>query len=255
MTAGRAGTTMGEKTAPDRRREEENTMDIHGLQKLTLLDYPGKVACTVFLGGCDFRCPFCHNGELVEGPFPPPELDDRALLAFLRKRRGLLDGVCVTGGEPLLRPELPELLARIKELGFSLKLDTNGTHPDRLRRLVEQDLVDYVAMDLKNSPARYAGTAGVPGLDLTPIRDSVSYLLSDAVDYEFRTTVVREFHDGESFRAIGEWLAGAKRYFLQPFVDRDTVLRSGLHPWDGKTMERFLALVQSDIPSARLRGQ
>lgn len=229
-------------------------MDIHGLQKLTLLDYPGKVACTVFLGGCDFRCPFCHNGELVEGPLPPPELDDRALLAFLAKRRGLLDGVCVTGGEPLLCPELPELLAQIKDLGFSVKLDTNGTHPERLRRLVERGLVDYVAMDVKNSPTRYAGTAGVPGLDLGPIRDSVSYLLPGPVDYEFRTTVVREFHDGDSFRAIGEWLAGARRYFLQSFVDRDTVLRPGLHPWDRETLEEFLSLVRQYVPSAQLRG-
>ena len=229
-------------------------MDIHGLQKLTLLDYPGKVACTVFLGGCDFRCPFCHNGELVAGPLPPPETDDKALLAFLNKRRGLLDGVCVTGGEPLLRPELPDLLARIKELGFLVKVDTNGTHPDRLRALVERGLADYVAMDVKNGPTRYAETAGVEDLDLAPIRDSVSFLLSGAVDYEFRTTVVRELHGEDDLRELGVWLAGAKRYFLQSFADRDTVLRPGLHPWGRAELEGFLALVRQYVPAAELRG-
>lgn len=228
-------------------------MEIQGLQKMTLLDYPGKVACTVFLGGCDFRCPFCHNGELVTAP-APAALDDGELLAFLQKRRGLLDGVCVTGGEPLLRPDMPELLARIKNLGFLVKVDTNGTHPDRLRQLAEQNLVDYVAMDVKNSPARYAETAGVEGLDLAPIRDSVSFLLSGTVDYEFRTTVVRELHDEDSFRAIGPWLAGAKRYFLQSFVDRDTVLRPGLHPCPEEELRRFLELVKPKVPSAQLRG-
>lgn len=162
-------------------------MEIQGLQKMTLLDYPGKVACTVFLGGCDLRCPFCHNGELVEGE-TPAALDSGELTAFLKKRQGLLDGVCVTGGEPLLRPELEELLSQIKELGFPVKLDTNGSHPDRLRRLTEAGLVDYVAMDVKNSPERYGETAGRSGLDLAPFRESVSFLLSGAVDYEFRTT-------------------------------------------------------------------
>lgn len=148
-------------------------MDIQGLQKMTLLDWPGKVACTVFLGGCDFRCPFCHNSELLSGPMPIL-MDQEGLLEFLRKRQGLLDGVCVTGGEPLLRPGLPGLLDGIKNLGFPVKLDTNGNHPDRLVRLWEQGLVDYVAMDVKNSPERYPETVGVPGLDLTPVRDSVA---------------------------------------------------------------------------------
>ncbi len=228
-------------------------MDIHGLQKLTLLDYPGRVACTVFLGGCDFRCPFCHNGELVEGT-APAALDDRALLSFLTKRRGLVDGVCVTGGEPLLRPDLEPLLSAIKELGFLVKLDTNGTHPERLRSLVEGGAVDYVAMDIKNSPERYGETAGVPGLDLSPIRESAAFLLSGAADYEFRTTVVKEFHDEESFRAIGPWLAGARRYYLQSFVDRDTVLRPGLHPCSGFELDAFIRLLRFWIPAAELRG-
>ncbi len=228
-------------------------MDIQGLQKMTLLDYPGRVACTVFLGGCDLRCPFCHNGGLVVGPMPA-ELDSGELLAFLKKRVGLLDGVCVTGGEPLLRPDLPELLAQIKELGFPVKLDTNGSHPQGLRKLVEGGLVDYVAMDVKNSPERYGETTGIPGLDLAPFRESVSYLLTGAVDYEFRTTVVREFHDAGSFRAIGPWIAGAKRYFLQNFVDRDTVLQRGLRPWDGETLQTFADLVRPFVERVELRG-
>lgn len=228
-------------------------MEIQGLQKLTLLDYPGKVACTVFLGGCELRCPFCHNGELVAGP-APAALEDGELLAFLKQRRGLLDGMCVTGGEPLLRPDLPDLLAAVKALGYPIKLDTNGGHPDRLRRLVEDGLVDYVAMDVKNCPARYAETAGVAGLDLAPFRESVSFLLSGAVEYEFRTTVVREFHDEASFLALGPWLAGARRYFLQSFVDRDTVLRPGLHPCAEEEMERFASLVRPYIPAVALRG-
>ena len=228
-------------------------MDIQGLQKMTLLDYPGRVACTVFLGGCDLRCPFCHNGGLVLGPMPA-ELDDQGLLAFLKKRQGLLDGVCVTGGEPLLRPDLPELLARIKELGYPVKLDTNGSHPERLRSLVQQGLVDYVAMDIKNSPERYGETVGVPALDLTPFQKSVAFLLQGDVDYEFRTTVVREFHDSDSFQAIGPWLSGARRYFLQCFVDRDTVLQEGLHPWDADSLRAFADLVRPYVHQVELRG-
>ena len=176
------------------------------------------------------------------------------MLEFLRRRRGLLDGVCITGGEPLLRPDLAGPLKAIKDLGFLVKLDTNGTHPHRLRELVEAGLVDYVAMDVKNSPERYAETVGLEKLDLAPIRESVDYLLSGAVDYEFRTTVVKQFHDEGSFRAIGLWLAGAKRYFLQSFVDRDTVLRAGLTPCSKEELEGFVRLLKADVPQVELRG-
>ena len=164
-------------------------MDIHGLQKLTLLDFPGHVACTVFLAGCDFRCPFCHNGGLVLGGMEPV-MDDAGLLDFLRRRQGLLDGVAVTGGEPLLRPDLPPLLRAVKDLGYAVKLDTNGSHPAALRSLVEEGLVDYVAMDIKNSPEQYGETVGLPDFDLTPVRESAAWLLSGAVDYEFRTMML-----------------------------------------------------------------
>ena len=228
-------------------------MDIQGLQKMTLLDWPGKVACTVFLGGCDFRCPFCHNSELLSGPMPVL-MDQEGLLEFLRKRQGLLDGVCVTGGEPLLRPGLPGLLDGIKNLGFPVKLDTNGNHPDRLVRLWEQGLVDYVAMDVKNSPERYPETVGVPGLDLTPVRDSVAWLLEGHVEYEFRTTAVRQIHDAASFQAIGRWLQGARRYYIQNFVDRDTVLRAGLSGFEKAELEAFASLVRPFVERVEVRG-
>ena len=228
-------------------------MDIQGLQKMTLLDWPGKVACTVFLGGCDFRCPFCHNAELLEGPLPAA-MGQGELLAFLKKRQGLLDGVCVTGGEPLLRPDLAGLLTEIKALGYPVKLDTNGNRPDALAALWEAGLLDYVAMDVKNGPTRYGETAGVPGLDLAPIRESISWLLAGRVDYELRTTVVRQLHDEDSFREIGPWIAGARRYFLQSFVDRETVPVSGLESWPKTDMERFADIVRPFVPAVSLRG-
>lgn len=227
-------------------------MEIHGLQKMTLLDYPGYVACTVFLGGCDLRCPFCHNAELIDGS-APPVTDSDSLLAFLQKRRGLLDGVAITGGEPLLR-DLAPLLREIRALGFSVKLDTNGFHPGPLRCLLAEGLVDYVAMDVKNSPERYAETAGVPGLDLAPLYDSVALLLGGETDYEFRTTAVAEFHDEASFSAIGAMIRGAKRYFIQPFADRDSVPFAGLHAPSAEALERFAAAARGFVERVEIRG-
>lgn len=228
-------------------------MDIHGLQKLTLLDFPGHVACTVFLAGCDLRCPFCHNSGLVTGGMAPL-MDDTALLAFLKKRRGLLDGVAVTGGEPLLQPELPELLRAIKALGYAVKLDTNGSHPTALRSLAAEGLVDYVAMDIKNSPQRYGETVGREDFDLAAVRRSVTFLLSGAVDYEFRTTAVAEFHDDASFVDIAQWIAGAKRYYIQCFADRDSVLRPGLHAPEKAQLERWADIVRPFVRMVALRG-
>ena len=228
-------------------------MKIHGLQKMTLLDYPGKVACTVFFGGCDLRCPFCHNSALWDEA-APAALDDRALLDFLRRRRGLLDGVAVTGGEPLLR-DLAPLLAEIKALGYPVKLDTNGFHPGRLRALLEAGLVDYVAVDIKNSPVRYAETVGLPSLDLSPLRESAALLLGGgAPDYEFRTTAVDELHSAVDFRAIGEWIKGARRWFLQAFADRDSVPFSGLHPPSPALLAEYLDIVRPFVGYAALRG-
>ena len=227
-------------------------LDIHGLQKMTLLDYPGKVACTVFLGGCDFRCPYCHNAELLSGD-APPVMDDGALLDFLKQRRGLLDGVVVTGGEPLLRDVSP-LLREIRALGFCVKLDTNGTHPDRMLALIEAGLVDYVAMDVKSSPARWAETVGLAEFDLTPVRESIALLLTGRVDYEFRTTVVDELHDADTFYGIGALIRGAARCFLQPFTDRDTVPYAGLHAPGREALERYAEILRGYVVSVEIRG-
>ncbi|MDO4867587.1 MAG: anaerobic ribonucleoside-triphosphate reductase activating protein [Clostridia bacterium] len=228
-------------------------MKIHGLQKMTLLDFPGRVACTVFLGGCDFRCPFCHNFELVDGS-APAIMEDGELFAFLEKRRGLLDGVAITGGEPCLRPDLPDLLRRIRALGYGVKLDTNGTHPALLKAILDEGLADYVAMDVKNSPEKYAQTVGLEAVDLAPIRESVRLLLSGGVDYEFRTTVVDELHAAADFEAIGAWIAGARRYFLQSFTDRDSVPFGNLHAPSREKLEQYLGIARRHVPDSALRG-
>ena len=228
-------------------------MKIHGLQKMTLLDYPGKVACTVFFGGCDMRCPFCHNAELLDGT-APPVMDEKELLSFLEKRKGLLDGVAITGGEPMLQKDLPSLAARIRELGYPVKVDTNGNHPELLREMIDRGLAQYVAMDIKNAPERYAETVGIPGFDLSPVMESVSLLLEGRTDYEFRTTVVAELHDDGCFEQIGKWIRGARRYFLQKFTDRDTVPFAGLHAPTDEQMHRWQNMLRADISQVELRG-
>ena len=228
-------------------------MKIQGLQKMTLLDYPGRVACTVFLGGCDFRCPFCHNFELVVGPMPEAMSEDE-FFAFLDKRQGLLDGVAITGGEPCLRSDLPEFAARIREAGFSVKLDTNGYHPAMLRRLVEEGLVDYVAMDIKNSPDKYARTAGLQEVDLERISESIALLMDGPIPYEFRTTVVRELHEARDFEEIGKWITGARQYFLQAFTVRDTVPDPSLSAPDPLALRAFRDIAARFVERAEVRG-
>ena len=228
-------------------------MKIHGLQKMTLLDFPGRVACTVFFGGCDMRCPFCHNAELIDGT-APAVMEEAELLSFLEKRKGLLDGVAVTGGEPTLQKDLPELFRKIKAMGYPVKLDTNGLHPERLELLIREGLVDYVAMDIKNSPEKYAMTAGLPSVDLQKIQKSIDLLKNSGIDYEFRTTVVDEFHETEDFEKIGKWLEGAKAYFLQAFTDRDTVVYENLHAPTKECMETYLYTVRNFVPNSALRG-
>ena len=233
-------------------------MLISGLQKLTLLDYPGKVACTVFTPGCNLRCPFCHNAPLVL-----PELagqcdgaiSEDELLLFLRKRQGVLDGVAVTGGEPLLHKDLPSFLEKVRALGFMIKLDTNGSFPDRLIDIVNAGLVDRVAMDIKNSPELYGVTVGVPGLDLAPIEKSIRFLLEGRVDYEFRTTVVRGLHTKESVVRAAKWIAGAKEYYLQQFKDSGDVLHiEGLGAFSEKEMHALASAAAEYVPAGEVRG-
>lgn len=228
-------------------------MKIHGLQKMTLLDFPGHVACTVFTGGCDFRCPFCHNFELVDGT-APAIMEEEELIAFLEKRKGLLDGVAFTGGEPCLQQNLPDLMRRIRAMGYAIKLDTNGNWPKMLRSVMDEGLVDYVAMDIKNSPEKYAATCGLKRIDLAPIRESVGLLMAGETEYEFRTTVVDELHGAADFEAIGAWIAGARRWFMQPFTDRDTVPFAGLHAPSKAKMEAWLESMGRYVPESRLRG-
>lgn len=230
-------------------------MLVSGLQKLTLLDYPGLVACTVFTGGCNLRCPFCHNSSLVLPERLAHDTDEATVLAFLEKRRGTLDGVAITGGEPLMQRDIDVFLAKIREMGFKIKLDTNGTFPDRLMDIVERGLVDRVAMDIKNSPAEYGNTVGVRGVDLAPIEKSIEYLLANHVEYEFRTTVVKGLHTAESIADAAKWIAGANEYYLQQFKDSGDVLApSGLAAFDAAEMRTLADAAAKYVPQVQLRG-
>lgn len=230
-------------------------MLISGLQKLTLLDYPGRVACTVFTAGCNFRCPFCHNAPLVLPERISEDVTEDEVLRFLKKRVGVLDGVAVTGGEPLLHKNIDGFLAKVRELGYKIKLDTNGAFPEHLMRLVRDGLVDRVAMDIKNSPEQYAETVGVPGLDLSGVEKSKNFLLEGHIDYEFRTTVVKGLHTAESLTGAAKWIAGAKEYYLQQFKDSGDVIDiRGLAAFDEKEMHELAEHVSVYVPSVQVRG-
>ena len=234
-------------------------MKLYGLQKMTLLDFPGRVACTVFLGGCDFRCPWCHNYELAVGS-AEPVMDEEEFFAFLKKREGLLEGVAVTGGEPCLSKELPAFLRKIREMGFLTKLDTNGAHPELLEQILREGLADYVAMDIKNSPGKYLLTAGLTGSEaqqealLGRVRRSIRLIMELAPDYEFRTTVISQFHEEQDFAEIGEMIRGARRYFLQSFTDRDTVPYGGLSAPEKEELLRYAEQIRRFVPDVQTRG-
>ncbi len=235
--------------------QKESNMKINGLLKLTLLDYPGKTACTVFTHGCNLRCSFCHNASLVCREDAGSEIPEQEITDFLGKRKKLLDGVCVSGGEPLLQPDIENFLYKIKSEGFLVKLDTNGTFPGKLKQLVSQKLIDYVAMDIKNAPEYYPQTACVEGLDIASIKESVEFLLSDAVDYEFRTTLVKGIHTADSIDKAARFISGAKRYYLQSFVDSgDLIHGKGLSAFTPEEMQEFLKIVTTHVKSAALRG-
>ena len=226
---------------------------INGLAKLTLLDFPGKTAATVFLAGCNFRCPFCHNAPLVTELEGAQHIGYDELEAFLKKRAGLLDGIAITGGEPTLRPELDELLSLIKRYGYATKLDTNGTNPRMLQGLLRDGILDYVAMDIKNSPQRYAEACG--GVDiLSEVQESVLLLQDGPTDYEFRTTVCKPLHTEKEMEEIGRWLKGAKRYFLQPFVNSGNLVSGGVQAHTRDELTRLQQAVLPYILSTQLRG-
>ncbi len=224
-----------------------------GFQKLTLLDYPGKVACTLFTKGCNFYCPFCHNALLVDGG-ETGEYTEEYILDFLKKRYGILDGICITGGEPLINKEIKEFIKNVKEIGYSIKLDTNGSFPKELKDLVENKLIDYVAMDIKNSIAKYPQTSGCEKLDTNIIEESIDFLLSGKIDFEFRTTVVKELHTISDIQDIGVRIKDAPKYFLQNFVDSGHIIGENLSPVDEETLEKMLLAASEFVKSAEIRG-
>ncbi|WP_320129068.1 anaerobic ribonucleoside-triphosphate reductase activating protein [uncultured Sphaerochaeta sp.] len=230
-------------------------MHIMGLQKMTLLDYPGKVACTVFFGGCNFRCPYCHNAGLVLGNDSEPVIEEKEFFSFLSHRQGLLDGVCITGGEPMVQKDLETFIIHIRDLGFQVKLDTNGSFPKQLKSLLDNHLLDYISMDIKNSREHYGATIGIQDYDTKPIEQSVSLLMNQTIPYEFRTTVVKEYHTLEDIKKIGSWLAGCRAYYLQAFKDSGNLIGEGvMTAFEKSSMEEMIELLRPEIPAVSLRG-
>lgn len=229
-------------------------MKIAGIQKLTLLDYPGKVACTIFTSGCNFRCPFCHNASLVLPELLNDTISTEEVLSFLKKRQGILDGICLTGGEPLINNDVFEFLTKIKDMGYFIKLDTNGSFPKKLKTLVSSGVIDYVAMDIKNSKDKYMVTSGVNDLDISSIKESIDFLISGKIEYEFRTTVVREFHDENSFKGISKLIKGADKYFIQCYKESDNMIGSGLSAYDENMLNLFADIVRPYVKTVSLRG-
>lgn len=231
-------------------------MRLGGLQKLTLLDYPGLVACTVFTVGCNMRCPFCQNASLVNRIDEENLLPEEEFFSFLKKRQGILDGVCITGGEPTLQPDLNDFIAKIKSMGYKVKLDTNGSFPDKVKEILDSGNVDFVAMDLKNTIDRYAETVGIPGFDTSKILESINIIRSSGVEYEFRTTVVSPLHRPEDFGELAKMVEGSPRYFLQNFVDSgDLVAGEGMTALTEEELDKALANAKEIIPQTKIRGE
>lgn len=229
-------------------------MHFCGINKTTLLDYPGHVAAALFTGGCNMRCPFCQNSGLVLEPESQPKIREQEVLAFLQKRQGILEGVCVTGGEPTLQTGLEDFIRRVRELGYLVKLDTNGYKPQALRRLLEEELLDYVAMDIKASREHYGRACGLPEVEINLIEESVELLKSSSISYEFRTTAVKGIHTAEDFTAIGRWLQGCKAYYLQNYRDSEQVMRRGYAGFEREQLENMKRCVAEYVPQAAIRG-
>lgn len=229
-------------------------MNIHGFNKTTLLDYPKHLAATIFVGGCNLRCPFCQNASLVLRPQTQPEFSEEEILAYLLKRKNILEGVCITGGEPTIYPDLPSFIAKIKEIGLKVKLDTNGTNPSMIRQLSDKNLIDYIAMDIKNSPEKYALTTDNIALSLDDIKESVSLILAGKVDYEFRTTVVHELHTEDDMVSIGNWIKGARAYYLQAYADSGDIISPGFTIPARETLMRYKEIMSSYVNFVGIRG-
>lgn len=229
-------------------------MQIYGFQKLTLLDYPGHLAAILFLGGCNMRCPFCQNASLVINPSANPSIPEEEVITLLEKRKNILEGVCISGGEPTLHPDLPEFITKIKAFGYQVKLDTNGLNPSMLKELTSNSLLDYVAMDIKNSKDKYLVTSGNPNVDLNKIEESISFLLTSNLKYEFRTTIVKELHTEQDIRNIGKWIRGAKAYYLQSYQDSGDVITPGFHNHTKDTLTHFASILTPYVEHVALRG-
>lgn len=230
-------------------------MKICGLQKLTLLDFPDRVACTIFTLGCNFTCPFCQNSSLVLADRYAPTIDEKEVLNFLESRIGLLDGVCISGGEPTLQRDLKDFIKKVREMGYSVKLDTNGYNPDVLEELLNENLLDFVSMDIKNSLEKYAVTAGMKHIDVEKIKKSICLLSSSRVPYELRTTIVKEFHDENDMKAIAELVKESPVYFLQAFRDSPTNIAQGLHPCSDEEMQKFKTILLNEGVNVKIRGE
>lgn len=228
-------------------------MDFSGWEKLSLLDYDEHISTTLFMAGCDFRCPFCHNSSLVLEPNKAPKIPWKEIMDYLAKRKGVLDAVCISGGEPTMMNDLEEKIRDIKSLGYEVKLDSNGSRPEVLKKLLEEKLIDYVAMDIKNSQEKYAMTAGVL-LDIHKIEKSIEILKSSQIPFEFRTTAILEYHTLRDFEEIGKWLKGAPKYFIQRYIDNDNCIRHGLHELPKEKALEAKALLEKYIDFVDLRG-
>lgn len=229
-------------------------MQISGLQKTTLVDYPGHVATTIFTGGCNYRCPYCQNSDLVLHPQNIKPYTEDQIFEHLNKRKNVLTGVCISGGEPTLQPDLKSFIKKVKDMGLCVKLDTNGSNPSLLKELVSEGLLDYVAMDIKHSRAKYASIACCPDFSLDAVAESVDFLKNGYVDYEFRTTLVKELHRESDITAIGVWLMGAKAYYLQPYRDSDSVISPGFHAHSGDELDTFVKILSAFLPMVKVRG-
>ena len=229
-------------------------MNISGIQKLTLLDFPGKLACTIFTLGCNFRCPFCHNASLVL-PGMGESISEEDVFSFLEKREGVLEGVCITGGEPCLQPDLEAFIEKVKALGFAVKLDTNGTFPEKLGSLLEKGLLDYVAMDIKTSKERYPQVSGVQNEKLFEnVQRSVEILKSSNIPHEFRTTTAKELQTKEDFEKIGHWLKGEERYFIQQYETRGELIGEELTPYEKEQLQDFKKIMENFVENVGIRG-
>lgn len=229
-------------------------MTIAGFQKLTLLDYPGKTACTVFTAGCNLRCPFCHNADLVLSPASIEKFSEDEVLAYLNKRKGLIDGICITGGEPMLMKDLPYFCQKIKDIGLSVKIDTNGSFPSLLKNIVDNGLCDYVAMDIKNSLSKYSETVGIENLDVSVFEESIDFLKNSGIAHEFRTTVCRPFHTPDDILEIGRMLGQNEHYYLQSFVDSGRLIGDGVSGFSPSEMKEMLSKLKHFVPNADIRG-